>query len=254
MGNGAPRLPDGVRLEALQSVDSTNAEALRRASGGEQGPLWIIADHQTSGRGRSGRTWSTGDGNLAGTLLMMLPRERAAVSYQLALLAGVAVFDALESSGAVPEAAGLRLKWPNDILIDGRKLGGILIESTPVGGRLAIAVGIGLNLHSHPFDTALPAASLAEFGTPPSRCDLIGLLSHAVADWLARWQEGDGFGEIRAAWLERAGPTGEKCSVTAGEQRVEGRFSGLDADGALLILTADGRQQRYTYGDVSLTR
>lgn len=253
MRKSVPSLPDGVRLVELENVDSTNAEALRRAAEGEQGPLWILAGQQTAGRGRSGRAWSTAAGNLAATLAISLPRERAAVSYQLALIAGVAVCDALTRSGAVPQAAALRLKWPNDVLLDGRKLGGILIESTPVGGRLAIAIGIGLNLVTHPTDTALPATSLAEFGTPPRRCDVVGLLSHAVAEWLQRWQEGDGFGAIRAAWLERAGPIGEKCSVNAGNGRVEGRFAGLDADGALLILSADGRQRRFTYGDVSLT-
>jgi BirA family biotin operon repressor/biotin-[acetyl-CoA-carboxylase] ligase len=239
------------RVDRLAAVDSTNAEALRRAQAGERGPLWILADVQTAGRGRSGRSWSSEAGNLHASLLLTLTLPQP-MAYQLALVAGVAVFDAL-GTAMHPAPAGLRLKWPNDILIDGEKTGGILIESSTVGGTLVAVIGIGLNVAAAPHGLDRPATHLAAHGTCPEPHTLIRPLADCMGSWLAAWDEGRGFAAVREAWLNRAHPIGERLSINTGSERVLGAFAGLDPDGALL-LDVDGRGRRFTFGDVSLAR
>lgn len=239
------------RVDRLAAVDSTNAEAMRRAQAGERGPLWIMADVQSAGRGRSGRNWTSVPGNLHASLLVTLaaPQPKA---YQLALVAGVAVFDALGAAmRAVPP--GLRLKWPNDILVDGAKAGGILIESSASSARLAAVIGIGLNVASSPALPDRPATHLAAHGECPEPSALLEAVADAMGAWLATWDEGRGFAAVREAWLNRAHPIGERMSINTGSERASGAFLGLDPEGALL-LEVEGRVRRFTFGDVSLAR
>ena len=126
-------LPEGCRHVHLDEVDGTNAEAMRRVLAGERGRLWISADRQLSGRGRSGRSWASAPGNLFASVVATLDCPPAAAG-QLSLVAGVAAIDAIRRAGEVP---GLRLKWPNDILVGNAKAGGILVESTSQPGRPA---------------------------------------------------------------------------------------------------------------------
>src|SRR5215813_8228038 len=148
----------GVGLIACDMIASTNSEALAYARAGEQGPLWITARAQTAGRGRRGRTWVSEPGNLYGTLLLTdpAPPERAA---QLSFVAALATHDAV--SACAPALGGrLTFKWPNDVLLDGAKLAGILIEAE--GTRpLLVAVGIGVNCRHHPAATESLAIDLA---------------------------------------------------------------------------------------------
>jgi len=239
------------RVERLAAVDSTNAEALRRAQSGERGPLWILADMQTAGRGRSGRGWTSETGNLHASLLVTLALPQP-LAYQLALVAGVAVFDAL-GAATYPAPAGLRLKWPNDILIGDAKAGGILIESSSIGGRLAAVIGIGLNIVASPSLPDRPATHLAAHGASPEPGVLLAAIAASLETWLAVWDEGRGFATVRQAWLNRALPIGERLSINTGPERVLGTFSGLDPEGALL-LDVDGDVRRFTFGDVSLAR
>lgn len=241
----------GGRIERLASVDSTNAEAMRRAGAGERGPLWIMADAQTMGRGRSGRTWTSEPGNLQASLLITLaaPAPRA---YQLALVAGVAVHDALLEV-ARPALTGLGLKWPNDVLIDGEKAGGILIESSATAAGLAAVIGIGINVATAPEGLGRPVTSLAAHGADVSPADLLAAIAAAAEVWLAVWAEGEGFETVREAWLKRAHPLGERMSIDTGSERIGGVFMGLDGEGALMLETQDGTR-RFTYGDVSLAR
>ena len=239
------------RVARLDAVDSTNAEAMRRAQAGEPGPLWILADVQTAGRGRNGRSWSSEPGNLHASLLvtLALPQPRA---YQLALVAGVAVVDALRAA-LQPAPPDLELKWPNDILVDGAKAGGILVESSTGPAGLAAVIGIGLNVASHPEGLDRPATHLAAHAGSPKPPALLDTIAETLATWLVRWDEGRGFAAVREAWLNRAHPIGERMGINTGTERVVGSFRGLDADGALLIDT-DGRIRRFTFGDVSLAR
>lgn len=251
----SPVLPSRWRLVTLAEVDSTNAEAMRRAAAGEAGPLWIRAGAQTTGRGRSGRSWHTVPGNLFASALTTLDCPPEA-THQVSLLAGVAVIDALRAacggSGASP--AGLRLKWPNDVLIGAAKLAGILPESAggaTRGGRIVV-IGIGINLAGHPEGLGREATHLAAHGIRLAPDLVLRHLALALDDWLGRWDGGRGFAAVRSAWLERAGPAGEPISVHTGRTQIAGTYLGIDAGGALLLRDADGMERRFTYGDVAL--
>ncbi|MGE0024906.1 MAG: biotin--[acetyl-CoA-carboxylase] ligase [Hyphomicrobium sp.] len=238
-----------IPIERFPALDSTNAEAMRRAAAGERGPLWIMADTQTAGRGRAGRAWSSEAGNMHASLLVTLeaPQPRA---YQLALVAGVAVFDALEA-GAAP--ADLSLKWPNDILIAGEKAGGILIESSTNAEGLTAVIGIGINVTAAPPLPDRLATCLAAYGSAPEPRFLLERIAASMAAWLALWDEGRGFAAVREAWLRRAHPIGERMSINTGAERIWGAFLGLDPDGALMLDNEAG-VRRFTFGDVSLGR
>lgn len=238
-------------IERLAAVDSTNAEAMRRAHAGERGPLWVQADVQTAGRGRSGRSWFSDAGNLHASLLVTLALPQP-MAYQLALVAGVAVFDAL-GAAMNPAPPGLRLKWPNDILIDDAKTGGILIESSAAGGTLAAVIGIGLNIAASPQGLDRPTTCLADHGARVEPAALLGAVADSMTRWLATWNDGRGFAAVREAWLNRALPIGERLSINTGSDHVLGTFAGLDPEGALL-LESGGSVRRFTFGDVTLAR
>jgi BirA family biotin operon repressor/biotin-[acetyl-CoA-carboxylase] ligase len=250
MTDAPATLPEGCRLIDLHEVDGTNAEAMRLVLRGERGPLWIRAERQTAGRGRSGRAWTSQGGNLFASYVVSLncPLEKAG---QLSLVAGVAVIDAIRHAGTVP---GLRLKWPNDILVGGAKLGGILVESsTPAPpARIVVITGVGLNLVSAPDDLGRSATFLAREGLSLSPPEALCFLARTMSHWISIWNDGEGFPEVRQAWLERAGPIGEPLTINAARGPVAGTFAGIDATGALLIDDATGRQMSFAFGDVTL--
>ena len=236
----------------LAAVDSTNAEAMRRLNAGERGPLWIRADQQTAGRGRSGRTWTSEPGNLYASFLTSFPGG-SAKAFQISLVAGVAIHDAIRDQLGTATPALLQVKWPNDILIGRDKTGGILVESTTTGGKaLSVIIGIGLNLVSHPADTQRPAAHLGQFGSPPLPDDMLAAIHSRLTHWLAVWGMGQGFSAVREAWLERALPIGSKIAVNGSTGPLEGLFHGLDEDGALEISLQSGDIVTIHYGDVTL--
>ena len=243
-------LPEGCKLLDLDEVDGTNAEAMRRVLAGERGPLWIIARQQSSGRGRSGRAWASMPGNLFASFVTTLDCPPAKAG-QLALVAGIATIEAICRAGDVP---GLRLKWPNDILVDTAKTGGILVESTsrPLRPGTVAVIGIGLNLVSSPVDLGRTATFLARHGLSLSPREALCFLAHTMNDWIRIWDGGDGFAQVRAAWLARAGTLGEALTVNAADGPVSGTFAGLDDTGALLLDDADGRQLSFSFGDVTL--
>jgi BirA family transcriptional regulator, biotin operon repressor / biotin---[acetyl-CoA-carboxylase] ligase len=216
-------------LLRLDEVDSTNAEARRRAEAGERGPLWIMAARQTAGRGRRGRAWETAEGNLAATLLLAPPGNFA----QLSFAAALAVADLARHFA--PDMR-VTVKWPNDVLVDGRKLAGILLES----GQDWLAVGIGVNLAGHPENTEFPAISLAALGfTPPTPEAALAILAARFAHWHDRWMK-EGFEALRAAWLARAPELGAPILARLPHESRQGVFEGIDASGALLLREAGG--------------
>jgi len=236
-------------------LGSTNTEALGLAARGETGPVWVVTDRQTQGRGRSGRTWTSVDGNLYASLLVTLACP-ARVLHQLSLLAGVAVHGAIEAAAARAGVAvpTLRLKWPNDVLLGEAKVAGILPESTAgQGGATAVVIGVGLNLAGVPDGLGRAAACLRETGVHLTPADMLDHLHPAFLDTLALWDAGHGFPVIRERWLARAGRLGEAITVNAGGRPVGGTFGGVDPDGALLLREPDGTMRRYTFGDVSLS-
>jgi BirA family transcriptional regulator, biotin operon repressor / biotin---[acetyl-CoA-carboxylase] ligase len=239
-------------IHSVSSIDSTNAEALRLLNNGERGPLWIHADQQTSGRGRSGREWISEPGNLFASYLIVFPAG-SSKAYQVSLLTGVAVHGAILDVVGSGGSTMLQLKWPNDILIGAQKTGGILVESTNVDGKaLAVIIGIGVNLVSHPDDDVRPATHLNLVGVAPSPDVMLKAIDVRLTEWLARWAMGQGFQAVREAWLQRAHPIGTAIAVNGVSGPVVGHFAGLDEDGALLITVANGQTQVLHYGDVTL--
>jgi BirA family transcriptional regulator, biotin operon repressor / biotin---[acetyl-CoA-carboxylase] ligase len=238
----------GVRLAAHDALTSTNTEALAAARRGERGPLWFTARQQTAGRGRRGNEWTSLPGNLYATLLLddPAPPDHAP---ELSFVAALAAHDAILDCAPALRAK-LALKWPNDILCEGAKLTGILIEGEGIAGRLAVVVGIGVNCRHHPPLTNHPTTDLAAAGADVSAESLFTALSGAMLRRLLQWHRGAGFDLIRADWLERAtGITGEvRVRLPSGE--FSGRGEGLDERGRLLVRVADGSLQAITAGDV----
>ena len=243
------QLPTGHRLAYFDTIDSTNAEALRRAEAGERGPLWICAAEQFAGRGRMGRGWMSPAGNLHASLLLRTacPVDTA---LQLVFVAGLAVHDAV--SDLCPEP--LQLKWPNDLLLAGRKLAGVLIESVGAGEGTGatVVVGTGLNLASHPEEALRPATDLAAHSIALKAPEALQRLAVATAAWLEVWGEGAGFEKIRRSWEEKALPVGEEIRVRVNDDERLGTYAGIDGMGALRMIETDGSEARITTGDVFL--
>jgi BirA family biotin operon repressor/biotin-[acetyl-CoA-carboxylase] ligase len=238
----------GFRLAAHDVLGSTNAEALIQSRRGEKGPLWVVAGEQTAGRGRRGREWISAPGNLYATLLLFDPAPAEAAP-QLAFVSGLAVHDAIISC-ARDLIEGLVLKWPNDVLYANRKLAGILIESEAVAGKLAVAVGIGVNCVRHPAQTSFPATDLGVAGKKVSPENLLYALSHSMMRRLDQWNRGAGFGQIRTDWLTCVTGLGREITVRLNGRDLNGHFEGLDDSGRLILRLADGRLQTITAGDV----
>jgi BirA family biotin operon repressor/biotin-[acetyl-CoA-carboxylase] ligase len=251
----SPKLPSGYRLLRMETVDSTNAEARRRALAGEPGPLWIWSARQSQGRGRGGREWISQYGNLFASLLIRVNCPLR-VAGQLALLAGIISFDTIAKLIAYEGRSEILLKWPNDILLAGEKVAGMLLENVGSANesRSIVVIGTGINLASHPENLPQPAVSLATYGMTITPANALETLAGTTHEWLGRWGEGSCFPTIRRAWLDRAGPTGRPLTVRVGSQEVEGVYGGLDADGALRLLMPDGGEYRVTAGDVFFRR
>jgi BirA family biotin operon repressor/biotin-[acetyl-CoA-carboxylase] ligase len=227
----APVLPDGWRLVALDSVGSTNDEAMHLADAGAPEGTVVWSREQTGGRGRRGRRWASPIGNLY-TSTILRPDCPAARAAELGFVAALAVAD------IVPADRAVRVKWPNDVLVDDGKIAGILLESA-VGqnGRVQhVVAGIGVNVAFAPQvpDMRYPGAALG--GSVEAALEK---LAAALAARLAEWRR-EGFSAVRARWLAKAGPIGAEVDVRLGEELVRGRFAGLDPEGALLLDTAAG--------------
>lgn len=250
-------LPHGFRLSFHDSIDSTNAEAARRASDCEESGLWIWAMEQNAGRGRAGRSWQSPPGNLHASLLLR-PNVALSTALQLSLVAAIAAHDAVTSlangAGSPFEPHQLRLKWPNDLLIGDAKLGGILLESAngPHCEPASIVIGTGLNLSYAPRDLNRQIRSLADLGIDVSPAEAFAALAWTSAEWIARWNAGEGFDTIRECWLSRAQNLGTPISVKLETGFVMGTFAGIDEMGALRLATQDGGIRRVTAGDVSI--
>jgi BirA family biotin operon repressor/biotin-[acetyl-CoA-carboxylase] ligase len=244
--------PPSFRSVILEEAGSTNTEAFKHALTGETGPLWVMARRQTKGRGRSGRTWSPGPGNLYASLLQRLACPQSVV-HQLSLLAGVAAVEAIAAATG-PRIDGLRLKWPNDVLIGEAKCAGILPESQigPGGAEVVVVIGIGINLASHPTALGRAATHLAAHGVTAAPEAMLGLLAEAMQRWLEVWECGVGFPHVRAAWLRYGSKAGESLTVNTGRERIDGTFLDLDDSGALVMRDAQGGQRKLTFGDVTL--
>lgn len=235
----APALPAFFRPLRFATIGSTNGEAKRLAAGGAAEGTLVWAGEQTSGRGRRGRAWDSPPGNLYVSLVLR-PACAPAAAAQLGFAAALAIGEAARPR--LPPAVDLRYKWPNDVLIDGRKMSGILLESeADAAGRLAwLVVGIGVNLRSHPETAEWPATSLAAAGAGTIAPEwMLEAVAARMLHWYRCWQE-DGFAPLRQAWLETVHGLGRPLVVRLAGAELAGRFADLDHDGALLLETAAG--------------
>jgi BirA family biotin operon repressor/biotin-[acetyl-CoA-carboxylase] ligase len=246
-------VPAGYRHRAFGRLPSTSGEALAVARQGDEGRLWITARVQTAGRGRRGRAWSTASGNLAASLLLIDPAPPA-VAPTLSFVAAVALHEAITDLAGPPLSDRLRLKWPNDVLLDGRKVAGILVEGENFSAeRMAVVVGVGVNCASHPeIDGAVGATDLAAAGVAVGAEGLFVALAMRMAEKIALWDRGAGFPAIRAAWLRDAVGIGLPIRVNLAGRSAEGRFAALDEMGRLILDRPDGQREVFSAGEVFL--
>lgn len=236
--------PEGVARHVLAEVDSTNSEAVRLAPALTQ-PTWIFAHRQTAARGRRGRGWAMPAGNFAATLVMR-PEGAPDAAAQRSFVAALALADAL--AAVAGPGVTITLKWPNDVLLNGGKVAGILLESAGQGGAVShLAIGIGVNLAEAPPMSALepgahpPVSLTGETGLriPPE--EFLAPLANAFDRWERQFRT-YGFGPIRAAWLARAARIGQPITARTVTEAVEGTFETIAEDGALVLLTSHGRR------------
>ncbi|WGM47363.1 Bifunctional ligase/repressor BirA [Brevundimonas sp. NIBR10] len=235
----------------LEDVDSTNAEARRRAEAGQTGPLWIVARCQGEGRGRRGRAWVSETGNLYATLLTTT-RKAPAEAAQVTFVAALAVADLICTFVPAPLVT---IKWPNDVMIEADKAAGILVESGAHDtGGLWLAVGIGVNLAHAPSGTERPATAIGghlkgEVRAAPTVAEAIEVLAHHFAIWMDRWDT-LGFQPILDAWVARSRGLDQACTARLGHETVSGIADGVAADGSLRLKLADGSMRLISAGDV----
>lgn len=228
------------------SVESTNDEAHERVAGQNFQPVWIAAAEQTRGKGRLGRHWVSRPGNLYASLVWPSSAGLKRLA-SLSLVAGLAVHDAVRAAGVT---GPVQLKWPNDVLVGGKKISGVLIETTGLAGSHVAIIGCGLNLVHHPSDTRWPATNLAASGIMIEPRDMLDNLRRAMHARLAQWSGGAGLAGIQTDWMCVAMGRGRPISVEGG---IQGVFTGLSEEGALLLTMEDGSMHRHLAGDVEWT-
>lgn len=244
-----PRIAGGIPVLPFVTIGSTNAEALDRARCGQHGPLWIAAKTQTGGRGRRGRAWISEPGNLYASLLLNDPAPPAVLP-GICFVAALALHDAVldMTSGLAP--ASLKLKWPNDLLLNGKKIAGILVEGISLDGVHAAVVGFGVNCLHHPEGTEFPATSLAEAGFPVEPVALLVALGEAMNARLKQWNRGVNFAATSDAWTRRAAGINEAIEVRLPDRTIGGTFEALDSTGGLILRRVDGSRETIHAGDV----
>ena len=255
----------GYRLRGFDTIGSTNTEALEAAAAGDAGGIWFAARQQSAGRGRRGRQWSSPHGNLAATLLMV-PDTDPTLSATLGFVAGVSLNLALSSilpNGVVKlgidgadglsngRNARIALKWPNDVLADGAKLAGILLEAHKLNdGRHAIAIGFGVNAVAAPQGLPYPATSLLDLGITRTAEDVFEALTDAWVDTFALWQDGQGIADVLSLWRSAAAGIGAPVAVNQNGATVRGIFETIDDAGRLIVRADDDSRIAITAGDV----
>jgi BirA family transcriptional regulator, biotin operon repressor / biotin---[acetyl-CoA-carboxylase] ligase len=244
--NGLP----GWRYGELDETGSTNADVLAAAKSGDTGRLWIRAARQVQGKGRQGRPWISERGNLYASLLLINPAHNIEKLGTLPLAVACAVHGTLASLPGAGQHE-FKIKWPNDILANGKKVSGILLESAMLeGDRLAVAVGIGINCEHHPDPALYKASDLNELGLGISPQALFEHLATTMAETLEAWDHGKGFPVIRTEWLRLARGLGENISVNLPGGPIEGIFEDIDATGRLVLTQQNGETRHISAGDV----
>ncbi|WP_257550244.1 biotin--[acetyl-CoA-carboxylase] ligase [Sphingopyxis sp. DBS4] len=232
-------------IERTQQTGSTNADLLARLAGGEHvgEGHWLVADRQTAGRGRLGRPWGDGLGNFMGSTVVRLTASDPSPA-TLALVVAVALAKVVK---IFAPSVLLELKWPNDLLVDGAKCSGILLERSGD----SVVIGIGVNLASAPRLPDRKTFCFADSGIAIDRDRFAEALAVALTDALWAWRQ-EGVESIVRAWLPLGHPVGTPLRVS--EQGIDGSFDGLAPDGALRLRRADGEVMLIHAGDIELRR
>ncbi len=237
MGKEAEKtLLHDYHLLSYDALDSTNAEARRLAGGGASHGAVIWAKRQSAGRGRMGREWVSAEGNLFVTVLLA-PQAPLAECAQLSFVAALAVAETLE--GILPNPETIRCKWPNDVLVEGKKISGILLESFTtkelMSNRQWIAVGVGINVDNYPEHVMFPATCLREEGVELISAKIVlSRFIHHFIHCYDQW-EAEGFAPIERAWKKRAYNLNKPVEVIVGDDQLHGTFVGINAHGHLLL-------------------
>jgi len=245
----------GYRLAAFEQVGSTNVEAMARARDGDRGSIWFVTSEQTAGRGRRQRAWIAPPGNLASSVLEVLevaPATAATLGFAAGLATGAALQKVSIEAALRAGSQSLKydLKWPNDVLVGGKKLVGISLDAEAVGRHLSVVVGIGTNIVGAPEGTPTPAISLAALGVQIGAEELFSVLSDNWVEFLGIWDKGRGFGEIRRRWLDCAAGLGQAVAIKSAGSTIEGTFDTIDERGCMIVRTAAGQLVPITAGDV----
>jgi BirA family transcriptional regulator, biotin operon repressor / biotin---[acetyl-CoA-carboxylase] ligase len=251
----------GYRVFSYGEIGSTSTEAARAATSGDVGEVWFASLRQTAGRGRRGRAWETASGNLAASL-MIVPDCDPAVAATLGFVAGVSLNRALAAvlpsgtvktgiDGADGPGHRIALNWPNDVLADGAKLAGILLEAQKrPDGRHAVVVGMGVNVQHAPSGLPYPATSLRELGIAVTAESLFTVLSDAWVWTYELWDYGRGIAEILRLWRSAAAGIGAEVAVSQDGGVVRGIFESIDDTGRLIVRANDNSRIAITAGDV----
>lgn len=226
-------LSSGLPLQVHDSLDSTSLEALRYLDEGGREPVWILARLQTAGYGRRGRSWHQQAGNLAATLVMPLTGNLADQPAAAGFALSLALASALEKAGIKPR--NIQLKWPNDVLLNGGKVSGILLERHIIVDEPFLALGVGVNLAHKPDLPDYPTASVMDVTAKAPEPEMfLDTLDTAFQHWRQKL-ELQGFAPLREAWLQKAGGHGRQITVRLPNETLHGVFEGLDETGALIL-------------------
>jgi BirA family biotin operon repressor/biotin-[acetyl-CoA-carboxylase] ligase len=248
-GDRSRNAVDRFRHEALGDVGSTNTVCMERARAGDPGHLWITARRQLGGRGRRGRAWVSEPGNLYASLLLIDAAPAAALG-SLPIAVALALYRAI--SAEMPFAGDrIAIKWPNDILVDGGKVSGILVEAENLpDGRQAVVIGCGVNIAHRPDNPLYPSITLSEAGAITSPENLFAHLMQELADVLSLWDEGRGVAAVVAEWKRHVKGIGAPITVNLPDRSISGVFSAIDDDGLLQLKLPTGEVMRIASGDV----
>ncbi|MEM9575126.1 MAG: biotin--[acetyl-CoA-carboxylase] ligase [Pseudomonadota bacterium] len=247
-----PRPIDGLigwREAHLAQVGSTNEDLFVYAKTEENvDRLWLTAGQQMSGKGRRGRNWMSPVGNFHGSLYLSKPCEIQELGF-FPLVCAVAVQRAI-ASVLESNTRQVQIKWPNDILVDGAKICGMLIEASHQKDHVDVVIGCGINLVAHPHDTPYPATNLKDLGANASTSEMLFHLASSFDEILTQWDRGNGNGTILQLWKDHARGIGEKTIVNLANGQIEGIFEGINANGVLLLREPSGKLNEISAGDI----
>lgn len=235
------------RLRIYESLPSTTSLCREQAEAGAAEGLAILARRQTAGRGTKGRVWIAPPGNLSFSLLLR-PSDVASCLEVLPFLTSIAVYEAIH---AIAPSCELLLKWPNDVLLSGDKVSGILIDSSS-GPEAWIIIGIGVNIKSSPHISGRRLACLSQLGVSPAPEALAKLIMEHLSAGLAAFAS-SGADFVRGAWLSRAHKKGVRLAVMTADEYIEGFFYGLGPGGQLLLMTEGNKVRSFLSGETSMS-